>query len=390
MRDPNAAAADERDRRRLERRTATRVAELTLPELRRITLTSLLFAVVLALFLWMVRAVLIAAILGMIIAFYLREMAERLTRVFGGRRSVAALVSLTAVILPFVAVALYSYLELIGVSDYLTANREAVARDMGERMRSLPLDPGARAVAFAERGIFAMARFAEQIPSSVARAMAHFAVASTVFLVTAFYFLSRGEEIEAYVRARIPPRYAELAGALETSVTGVLRGAIFATLVTQAAKTVVVFVLNVTFGVPLAAVLAIASFVIGFFPVVGSWSIYFPVAGWLLLFRDDLFGAVTVLAVGFLVNTLFISTYLRPKLAADKSQVLDFYWMFVGLVTGVFAFGLPGVLLGPILIGLLKAILDTLLTRSAWRLFEREDDWGPGGVVESARVAEST
>ena len=37
-----------------------------------------------------------------------------------------------------------------------------------------------------------------------------------------------------------------------------------------------------------------------------------------------------------LVNTVFISTYLRPKIAADRSRVLNFYWMFVALVTGVY------------------------------------------------------
>ena len=40
--------------------------------------------------------------------------------------------------------------------------------------------------------------------------------------------------------------------------------------------------------------------------------------------------------------------------------MLNFYWMFVGLVTGVYTFGLAGILLGPILIGLLKAVVDTV------------------------------
>ena len=40
--------------------------------------------------------------------------------------------------------------------------------------------------------------------------------------------------------------------------------------------------------------------------------------------------------------------------------MLNFYWMFVALVTGVYTFGLAGILLGPILIGLLKAVVDTV------------------------------
>ena len=67
---------------------------------------------------------------------------------------------------------------------------------------------------------------------------------------------------------------------------GVLYGAIYSTLLTQTLKTLVILVMNLVFGVPLAGVLAVVSFIIGFFPIVGSWSVYVPVAIWLLVFRD--------------------------------------------------------------------------------------------------------
>jgi predicted PurR-regulated permease PerM len=74
------------------------------------------------------------------------------------------------------------------------------------------------------------------------------------------------------------------------------------------------------------------------------------------------------------VNTVYITTFLRPKIAAERSKVLNFYWMLVGLVTGVYTFGLVGILLGPILIGLLKAILDTITVGANWRLLDAEGD----------------
>ena len=67
-----------------------------------------------------------------------------------------------------------------------------------------------------------------------------------------------------------------------------------------------------------------------------------------------------------LVNTLFVSMYLRPKLAAERSRVLNFYWMFVGLVTGVYALGLPGLVLGPALIAVLKAVVDAVVAPTTW------------------------
>jgi predicted PurR-regulated permease PerM len=50
--------------------------------------------------------------------------------------------------------------------------------------------------------------------------------------------------------------------------------------------------------------------------------------------------------------------------------------MFVALVTGVYTFGLAGILLGPILIGLLKAVVDSVTAHASWRLTEVEDGTG--------------
>jgi len=54
--------------------------------------------------------------------------------------------------------------------------------------------------------------------------------------------------------------------------------------------------------------------------------------------------------------------------------VLNFYWMFVALVTGVYTFGLAGILIGPILIGLLTAVVDTVTARSSWQLIDLEEE----------------
>jgi predicted PurR-regulated permease PerM len=184
------------------------------------------------------------------------------------------------------------------------------------------------------------------------------------------------DKIIAYIRTKVPPRYSKLGEALKENVTGVLYGTVYSTFLTQGIKSVIILVMNIAFSVPLAGVLAMISFVIGFFPIVGSWSVYVPVAAWLAIFKDSPGQAVAMLAIGFLVNTVYISTFLRPKIAAERSKVLNFYWMLVGLVTGVYTFGLVGVVLGPILIGLLKAILDTITENQDWQFAEGGDAKG--------------
>ena len=364
------------DRRRHERRREPVVAELTLPELRRIIITSVLFLIVLGLFLWMVRTVLIAGLLALILATYLRPLCSRLSHVVRGR-SGAALLTIVLVIVPVLGIIVYSYIELRDAAFYVGTNQDEIILQVDQALRRLPLVEGQSFTEQIRNVVLVASNYGTEIVSDLREAAAGLAVSSAVFLFTMFYVLTRGALIGEYVRSRIPARYQELAATLEHNVSGVLYGTIYATLLTQTLKSLIILAMNLLFGVPLAMVLAIMSFVIGFFPIVGSWSVYVPVAAWLLIFGESWVSALIVLVIGFFGNTLLISLYVRPKIAAEKSRVLDFFWMFVGLVTGVYTFGVAGILLGPVIIGMLKATMDTVTGQENWKLLGADGEPGP-------------
>lgn len=361
------------DRRRIERRAAARVGDLTLPEVRRILITTLLGAVVLMLFLWMVRAVVIAAVLGLIIGFYIRPLHLWLLR-RTARPTLSAILTLVGVILPIMLVLAYSYSELADVVGYASTHQDEIATKIDLAVQRLPFFKGARAAAAIGGFVANATAYGTRIPLMLRTALTGFSISATIFIFTAFYILIEADKIGGYLTSKIPPRYEELRRALEHNVRGVLYGAIYSTLLTQTLKSLIILAMNLVFAVPLAGALAVVSFIIGFFPIVGSWSVYVPVAIWLIIFRDAFGSAVAMVVIGTLVNTVFISTYLRPKIAAERSGVLNFYWMFVALITGVYTFGLAGILLGPILIGLLKAIVDTVTSKTSWQLLEAADD----------------
>ena len=360
------------DRRRVERRVSQRVADLTLPEFRRIILTSMLFVIVLSLFLWMVRTVVIAGILAIIVGIYVRPLyLWLLTRL--KRRVAAALLTILIVVVPVLAAIAYSYSELSSAAEYIADHETEIVTKIDAAIRRLPFFSGETFTEQIRAFVSSTSMYGARIVNALQEAIVEVAVSSAIFLFTLGYILTDAESVAAYIRSKIPPRYSELSTALEHNVEGVLYGAIYATLVTQTVKSLVILAMNIVFHVPLAAVLALLSFVIGFFPIVGSWSVYVPVAIWLAIFREAYVSAVLVLLIGFLGNTLFMSMYLRPKLAAKKSRVLNFYWMFIGLVTGVYTFGIVGILLGPIVIGLLKAVFDTVTAQTSWRLLDTEE-----------------
>jgi predicted PurR-regulated permease PerM len=361
------------DRRRVERRTNQNLAELTLPEFRRMLVTTTLFVIVLVLFLYMVRTVIIATILGVVVAVYLRPAYLRLLKAIPQKTSAATL-TLLLVIVPLIALLIYSYLEIADVAAYVDTHRQEIAAKIDLALHRIPFMQNANTGESVERWVVIASNYGTSIPNVIRSALGTFAIAATIFIFTAFYFMIDAERIGAYLRSKVAPRYSELITSLEQNVRGVLYGAIYSTFLTQAIKSVIILIMNLAFHVPLAGVLAILSFIIGFFPIVGSWSVYLPVACWLAIFRDAPGQGLIMIVIGFFVNTIYISTFLRPKIAAERSKVLNFYWMLVGLVTGVYTFGLVGILLGPIVIGLLKAILDTITTSSSWRLIDADGD----------------
>jgi len=363
------------ERRRIERRTNPTLAELTLPELRRMLVTTIIFVTILVLFLWMVRNVIIAAILGVIVASFTRPVYLWLLKRLPNK-VVAATITLCVLILPILALSAWSYKEIAEVAEYVGTHQEEIATRIDSSLHKLPFLQKANTSAAVRHYVVIASNYGTNILGGLRSAVATLAIAATIFVFTVYYVLGDADDILEYLRSRIPPRYGELATALESNVRGVLYGAIYSTFLTQTVKSGIILGMNLAFRVPLAGVLAIVSFVLGFFPIVGSWSVYLPVAAWLAIFRDSPGQGLAMALIGFFVNTVYISTFLRPKIAAERSRVLNFYWMLVALVTGVYTFGLVGILLGPMLIGLLKAILDTISSQPAWQWSDHDGDDG--------------
>ena len=364
-----------------------RIADYSIPHLRRGLVTGILLLVVGVLFVVMVLKVLLAAFLGLVIAMYLRPVycwiGERI-----GRPAASAILTLLLFIVPVLAVLAYGYMEVRGAATYLSENTADVAAQIQSSVNDLPF-VSIDARASIENGLGRAADLATGVPQGVQNAIGSFSVAVAVFLFTAFYVLTSAESIIGYLRSKVPPRYAGLTERLERNARGVLYGAIYSTLVTQSLKGLWILALMLGFGVPIPFTLALLAFAIGFFPVVGSWTIYLPAAGYLMVFQDAPVKALALVVVAFVVSTPILSFYIRPKLAAEKSHVLNFYWMFIGLIAGVYTFGIPGLLLGPLLVGLLKALIDVVTDDESWeRPPELDEDAPEDGEHEATVLTE--
>ncbi|HVG34668.1 MAG TPA: AI-2E family transporter [Pyrinomonadaceae bacterium] len=334
------------------------MSELTVGDAKRILVYGAAVALAIGLFGLLIIKVLVALLLGVVAGVYLLPVQEWLEKRLRARAG-SALITIALIVVPLVAITSYAWYELSDYSNVVHEKHEDIINSISASLgRYLPVTregtrEGLRA-AFAE----AVTRSAEA--SEELRKQAALLLASlSLFFFTLFYILTQRIRVAAYIKVRIPGDYLPLYEKLTTNIGSALRGALRAVFIDQTLKALVILVLNLIFDMPLALVLSIITFLLGFFPLLGEWAVYLPVTIYLLVFRHDPVSAAIYLSVGIMM-TLGSSLLLRPRLASAGAKRFSFYWMLVALVAGVYAFGIPGIVLGPAILGFVKAVGDTL------------------------------
>ncbi|HEY0546333.1 MAG TPA: AI-2E family transporter [Pyrinomonadaceae bacterium] len=335
-----------------------RLGDLTVGDAKRILVYGIMVVLAVVLFGMLIGHVLVALLLGIVTAVYLLPVQEWLERHLRARAG-SALISIALIVVPLVALTAYAWHEMSSYSNVVIERREKIINSISNSLESYL--PGVREntrlglqTAFTE----AVNRSADAI-QGLKRKSALLLSSLAVFFFTVFYVLTQRTRISSYIKVRVPGDYLPLYEKLTENIGGALRGALRAVFIDQCLKALVILILNLAFGVPLAVVLAIVTFLSGFFPLVGEWIIYVPVSIYLFVFRGQPVSAGVYLAIG-LMMTIGSSLLLRPKLASKEARRFSFYWMFLSLVAGVYVFGIPGIVLGPTILGFVKAVSDTL------------------------------
>jgi putative heme transporter len=335
-----------------------RLSELTVGDAKRILVYGVAIALAVTLFVMLVGKVIVALLLGVVAGVYLLPVQVWLETHLR-RRAGSALITIALIVVPLVTLTGYAWHELSSYSNVVQQKHEAIIDSISKSLSDIL--PATRAsmkaglqAAFEE----AVTRSAEII-QDLRQKSALLLASLSLFFFTVYYVLTQRARISTYLKVRVPGEYHPLYEKLTENIGGALRGALRAVFIDQSLKAVVILILNLIFGVPLAVVLGITTFLIGFFPLVGEWAVYIPIAMYLYVFRHQPVSAAIYLGVGIII-TLNSSLLLRPKLASQGAQRFSFYWMLLALVAGVYVFGIPGIVLGPAILGFVKAVADTL------------------------------
>ena len=95
--------------------------------------------------------------------------------------------------------------------------------------------------------------------------------------------------------------------------------------------------------------------IVSIIPMIGAWLVWVPIALYLLVIGDTLSGTIL-----FLYGLLFVSTIdniLKPYFISKRTNVGTFV-AILGIVGGLYTFGVIGLILGPLVLSYVLIIVD--------------------------------
>jgi len=107
-------------------------------------------------------------------------------------------------------------------------------------------------------------------------------------------------------------------------------------------------------GVPNYAFWTFIMVILGFIPIIGTVVVWLPAAAY--LFAIDRSAAAIFLFLYGMVIVGLTDNILRP-IAVDRGSNLHPAVIIIGVIGGVYIFGAAGLFIGPIILGIFKAVL---------------------------------
>ncbi|RPI28339.1 MAG: AI-2E family transporter [Acidobacteria bacterium] len=237
--------------------------------------------------------------------------------------------------------------------EYLVQN--PVMREVWQQInRYLGVDSGNLRLTFSrliDRGV----RYLLEHYSAILGGIGFFLFNFFIMIFSMFFFFRDGNELLKELKKLVPlaPEYEEmLIEKLKEVIYATFFG-IFATAACQGvAGGLIFFGLGLSNPVLWGTAIAIFSLV----PMVGTAIVWVPMAVYLLLTGSVVKGIV-LLCLGALVIGL-VDNLVRPIIIEGKSEGMHVLLVFFGLIGGLTLFGVPGLILGPLVAALLVTFLQ--------------------------------
>ncbi|WBU30434.1 AI-2E family transporter [Rhodopseudomonas palustris] len=329
----------------------------------------LLLVVATGLFGWILWPLYSAVLWGMVIAILFAPLNRGLNRAFGFRRNLAALMSVTIIVLMVLlpmsllgaalareAAGMYTKIES-GNLDLLKTMRELLAARpdwLGDLLSRFGVgnlaDIQQRLSAALLRGSQYLAGQALDIGQSTF----DFTVNLFVMVYLLFFLLRDGDLLAARIRRATPlgvDHQTRLLDKFTVVIRATVKGNMLIALIQGALGGLAFYVLGISGALMWAVVMAFLSLL----PAVGAGIVWLPMALYLIA-SGSLWHGVGLIVWGMLVIGM-VDNFLRPILVGKDTRMPD-YVVLISTLGGLEVFGLNGFVIGPVIAAMFIATWD--------------------------------
>ena len=304
-----------------------------------------------------------------VLAFILYPLHVRLTRRLKGRRSLSA--GVLTVLTPFVV---FVPLSVIGVVfagqvarmlDYLRGQSSLSYADLMDRLAHLPLIGSAvqwvrdnasvsldQIQGWASSSLQAVLKSAAAMGGNVALSVFGTLIGFFMMLFMLFFFLQDGRAMIAGLEMLVPVE-RERRRKLMTYLGDVTRAVVFGSATTAVVQGTLVGIGFAVVRLPSPVVFGVLATIAAFLPAGAS---IVPVPFILYLGFSGRWGAAIFLAC-WTAAVSVVDNILRPLLTARHAAEISTLAIFIGAVGGVAAYGILGLIIGPVLLSFVVALV---------------------------------
>lgn len=187
---------------------------------------------------------------------------------------------------------------------------------------------------------------------AVYQGITHFVLWVFVMFFTLFYFLIDGKRLLKYLMMLSPLRN-EHDQLLIEKFTSISRATLKGTIVVGVIQGFLGGIVFWIAGIPSSAIWGLAMMFFSIIPMVGTTIVWIP-AGIIMLLLGNIWQGVFILIMGAGVISV-IDNILRPKLVGRDTEMHPLM-VFFATLGGISLFGLPGFIIGPIIVALFLAL----------------------------------
>lgn len=178
----------------------------------------------------------------------------------------------------------------------------------------------------------------------------------TVF--STYYFLKHGRDIYEFFKNIIPlpkERYKQILERFDNLSRGMIMGQV----VVGVAQGILAWAGFSIFGVPNPVLWGFLTSIISIIPLLGAVMVWLPLDLYLFAkgyMTGNYYNAIALLFYGSLVVST-IDNLIKPKIVGDRSKIHPIV-ILLGILGGIQLFGIPGILIGPLILTLLDLVLE--------------------------------